>query len=164
VSIIRDAVRFPNGDLGTYIRILQRKEKLPGVAVLPTCEGKIVLIEHYRHATRDWHLEIPRGFGETASPETNARLEVKEELGTECLSLEPLGTIHTNSGLLSEHVHLFFARVQSCSITDKKEPIRAIKLLGLDDVKTLLCAGQITDSFTVAAMAFAEWRGFLTQL
>lgn len=163
LSIVRDAVRFPNGELGTYIRVLQRREDFPGVAILAMCRGKLVLMDHYRHATRGWHWEIPRGFGETDSPERNAKLELREELGAECLRLDRLGTIHTNSGLLSEHVHLFFAEIDSYRNAEDKEPIRSIESFEPSYVRDLLCKGQITDSFTVAAVGFAEWHGFLKQ-
>lgn len=163
LNILRDAVRFPNGQVGTYIRVLQRQENFPGVAVLPICKSRIVLVEHYRHATRDWHWEIPRGFGETASPETNARLELREELGAECSRLELLGKIHTNSGLLSEQVHLFYAEIGEYTVAENKEPIRAVDSFDWASVKTLLCDGTITDSFTIAALGFAEWKGVICE-
>ena len=62
---LRDAVYFPHGIPGTYDRLLWRSElksKFPGVAVLPILpSGKIILILTYRHATRSWELELPRG-------------------------------------------------------------------------------------------------------
>ena len=60
--LLRDAVRFPDGSLGTYIRIGSRNPDSAGVAILPLLEEKVVLVRHYRHATQSWHLEIPRGF------------------------------------------------------------------------------------------------------
>src|SRR2546429_117950 len=60
LMILRDAVRFPNGSLGTYTRMVS--DRLRGLVILPIHQGQVLLIRHFRHATRTWHLEIPRGF------------------------------------------------------------------------------------------------------
>ena len=67
--VLRDAVRRPDGSLGTYARTLPASGAA-GAAVLPLLDGKIVLLRRFRHATRKWHLEIPRGFdgGRERSP------------------------------------------------------------------------------------------------
>lgn len=159
LAILRDPVKFPDGQFGTYIRVLQQQENNPGVAILPLCKGKIVLIEHYRHATQGWHWEVPRGFGESADSEQNARSEMREELLAECEKLEPLGFVHTNSGLLSERVHLFYAEISKFSRGEKKEPIRSIQSFCVDEVVAKLASGEITDSFTMAAVSLAKWKG-----
>src|SRR5882762_10182094 len=61
---LRDAVIFPTGATGTYDRLLWQKsmERLIGVAVLPILSnGRVVLNLNFRHATRSWEFEIPRG-------------------------------------------------------------------------------------------------------
>ncbi|GAB2592951.1 hypothetical protein GCM10027168_27360 [Streptomyces capparidis] len=62
IRVVRDPVRFPDGRVGAYVRLLNATEA-PGVAVLPVLGDRVVLLENYRHATRSWRLEIPRGFG-----------------------------------------------------------------------------------------------------
>src|SRR3954451_17432453 len=82
VRILRDAVRLPTGQDGTYIRIIPAPHLGDGVAILPRCQGRILLLRHYRHATRAWHLEAPRGFGhKDLIPEQNASRELREEIG-----------------------------------------------------------------------------------
>src|SRR5438876_4538335 len=61
--ILRDAVRFPGGALGTYIRFISGVDSTPTTVVLPFSQGQMLLVRRFRHATRTWHLEIPRGFG-----------------------------------------------------------------------------------------------------
>ena len=52
-----------------------------GVVILPVKDGKILLMHNFRHATRSWQWEIPRGFGEPGvSAEDQARAEVSEEI------------------------------------------------------------------------------------
>ncbi|MGP3928192.1 hypothetical protein [Streptomyces sp. 8N616] len=62
VMLLRDPVRFPDGRTGTYIRSVSAMQE-PGCVVLPLLGGEVVLLEHFRHATRSWHWEVPRGFG-----------------------------------------------------------------------------------------------------
>src|SRR5581483_10477600 len=46
--LVRDAVRFADGAFGLYNRIMVPS----GAAVLPIMDGRIVLIERFRHGTR----------------------------------------------------------------------------------------------------------------
>ena len=97
--VVRDAVRRPDGSLGTYVRTL-RASGMPGSAVLPMLQEQVVLVRHFRHATRTWHLEIPRGFGEPGvNADQQARLELREEIGAEADTLVELGVFHSNNGL-----------------------------------------------------------------
>ncbi len=62
---LRDAVYFPKGVPVTYDRLIWKSElksNSPGVAVLPILpSGHVVLNLNYRHATKSWELELPRG-------------------------------------------------------------------------------------------------------
>ena len=60
---MRDPVRFPSGKLGTYLRILEPSalDGAAGVVLLPVRDNVIFLREVFRHATRRWELELPRG-------------------------------------------------------------------------------------------------------
>src|SRR5258706_10157405 len=81
VLLLRDAVCFPDGSLGTYIRSVDEDEHAPGVVVPPLHQGQVLLIRHFRHEKRDWQLEIPQGFGISGlSSEESIRLELKEEI------------------------------------------------------------------------------------
>jgi ADP-ribose pyrophosphatase len=96
--LLRDAVRFPpdqegmRPSLGTYIRIHQKPFGRSGVAILCVHEGQIVLEDHFRHATRSWHWEIPRGvIEENETCEKAASRELKEEFGVRAITMQPLG-------------------------------------------------------------------------
>ena len=56
--IVRDAVRFADGTLGLYNRIVASG----GITVLPILGDAIALIRIFRHAPRRWFLEAPQGF------------------------------------------------------------------------------------------------------
>lgn len=161
--ILRDGVQFPDGRLGTYMRIIVgRPNTPPGVVILPTYADKILLIRHYRHATRDWHFEIPRGFGEAGiSLEENARRELHEEIGAVASELISLGSMHVNTGLSSEKVELFFARLESLGKPAVAEAIAELVSLEFSELDCLVLDGSITDSFTIAAYARARLRGLI---
>src|SRR5579885_381339 len=78
--LLRDAVRYPDGSLGTYIRSVDQYPGMVGVVILPMYKGQVLLIRHFRHATRTWHLELPRGFGQSLKTEDDARRELYEEI------------------------------------------------------------------------------------
>src|SRR6266487_1628763 len=65
VVILRDLVEFPDGSHNGYIRLYNRaylEGGAAGVVALPEMNGKLLLMHQFRHATRSWHWEIPRGF------------------------------------------------------------------------------------------------------
>jgi len=94
---INDACLFPSGHEGVYGRIFWTKslDSTPGVAVMPVMpDGKIALNCNFRHATRSWEIELPRGVvnpGEAV--EAAARREAMEETGMIIDSLMQLGSI-----------------------------------------------------------------------
>lgn len=162
ILMLRDAVRFPDGSVGTYIRIVDTDDGARGVAVLPVCDGKVVILRHFRHATREWHLEIPRGFGARgSSSEESARRELLEETGGSASRLVPLGPLHVNTGISSECVDLFYAEMPSTAAADAHEAITEILRLSQEDFREMIGSGRITDSFTIAAHSRASFAGFL---
>lgn len=160
--ILRDAVRFPGGFLGSYIRIVGEKDKAPGVVVLPLYQGKVLLLRHFRHATRTWHLELPRGFGmKGLSSEEMALRELQEEIGGTSIRLISLGQIHPDTGMTSECDELFFAEVESYSNAEEFEGIIEILPTAAPELERLIRENEITDGFTIAAYTRAKLRGLL---
>ena len=160
LQILRDAVEFSNGTKGTYIRVITKPFNSCGAAVLPIFQGQIVMLRHFRHATRCWLYEIPRGFGEPGEDaEATARREIEEEIQGEIQEIRPLGAMHPNSGLSTEKVELFFARVKSIGACENGVGIEGSELWTPDEFETRLRGGQIADSFTLAAWAMAKAKG-----
>ncbi len=160
--LLRDAVRFPNGTLRTYIRGSSQIKRGPGTAILPRYQGQFLLLEQFRHSTRQWHLEIPRGFGtEGLSSEENARKELREEIGATAERLISLGQIHVDTGLTSDVVILFYADLASCEGIQELAGLASLKSVSLDDFEALIRDDQITDAFTLAAFTRARTRGVI---
>jgi ADP-ribose pyrophosphatase len=159
---LRDPVRFPDGTLGLYNRIVPPPGATPGVVVLPLLgpERGILLIEHYRHATREWHWEVVRGFGEPgASAEENVARELQEEVSAHPRQTVPLGELHPDTGLLAQQVQLFAARVESVGELEQHEGIRRAKVVTCAEAEEMVRTGDITDAFTIAVLYRARLAG-----
>ena len=161
IVILRDLVEFPDGSFNSYMRLFHRAD-LEGetnlaVAILPELEGRIYLLRLFRHATRRWHYEIPRGFGEHGiATEDQARNELREEIDGEVEELVDLGILYLNTGLETTCVNLFFARLKSGGKPNDFEGIERSLLVSLAELEELIVSGKITDSFTIAAYTRAK--------
>lgn len=159
IMVLRDAVRFPSGELGTYIRVVSKKG---GVVILPILADRIALLNRYRHATRTWHLELPRGFADEPIPTTSdAYREVAEEIGANAIDMLPLGIVNPDGGLLATMVMAYVARLERLGGTDSREAVRSIELVTVPELTTLIAEGRITDGYTLAAYALALSKGML---
>ncbi|WP_318200584.1 NUDIX hydrolase [Streptomyces sp. SCL15-4] len=159
---LRDPVRFPDGRLGLYDRILPPPGSSPGVVVLPLAgpEERVVLIEHYRHATRSRHWELVRGFGDPgATPLENVTRELREEIAATPSELVPLGEVHPDTGLLAHKVSLYAARVDGFGELEKGEAIHRAIAVTPAEAEEMVADGRITDGFSIAALYRARLAG-----
>lgn len=148
-TYINDAVRFPSGAEGVYSRIIWNKAlidpKAAGVCVMPFIEEKgVVLNCNYRHATRSWELELPRGgVKENESLEAAALRETLEETGKVVNELTLLGSITPDSGVVSTVVPIYYAKVEGsqANTPDISEAIEEIIVLTWGEVRKALVDG-----------------------
>jgi ADP-ribose pyrophosphatase len=165
VLMLRDLVEFPGGALSGYIRLVNRPaaEGSEGVVILPRLGEDVLLLRQFRHATRQWHLEVPRGFGTVGlTAAENARKEIGEETGGEVLGeLLDLGLVHSNTGMESHAVRLFYARLRSVKGPEAAEAIEGFELVPLEELDRWIADGRVTDAFTIAAYTRAKLRGLI---
>jgi ADP-ribose diphosphatase len=155
MTVVRDAVRFPDGSLGLYNRVMETSP----VAVLPLLDNLPVLVRVFRHGLRDWSLEFPRGGADRGeSPEAAARREVIEETGATEAELEPLGQFTPGGSSLSIRAHLFIARIDQVGASDPLEGIEDVHAYPVADVERLIGDGVIIDGFTMALFLRARLR------
>ncbi|MBS0649002.1 MAG: NUDIX hydrolase [Verrucomicrobia bacterium] len=144
---VNDACRFPSGHEGIYARMLWVKSLTgtPGVAVMPVLpNGKVVLNCNYRHATRSWEIELPRGGvnpGETL--EAAAQREALEETKMVIDSLVRVGEIPPDSGMTTTIVPIFVAKVvkEQNSEQEETEAIEGTIALTRDEIKQAFARG-----------------------
>lgn len=160
--ILRDAVRFPDGSLGTYIRFVSRKAGTPGIIVLPVYQQQILLVRRFRHPTRMWHLEIPLGPGiKGLSPQENARAELQKEIEANTSRLISLGSLDAGPGMNADSAEMFYAEVERYGMASIQEGIQEVIPLSIPAFEQKIKEGEISDSFTIAAYARAKIYGLL---
>ena len=144
---VRDAVTFPGGIPGTYDRIV-RKAGLSGpssVVILPILPNKKVIVNiNFRHATRAWELELPRGKREKKeTPEHAALRELKEETGCISDQLIFLGDLSPHSGVVAGTVPVYYSQVKGKTARhqDESEAIASNIELTLDELKEAFTKG-----------------------
>ena len=161
VLLLRDAVRFADGALGTYIRMVAPENSFQGVAILPVWQRQVLLIRHFRHATRAWHLEVPRGFGSDPDTGVSARRELAEEIGASEVELTDLGEIYADAGADSSAVALFYAEVGSYGAPELHEGITAVLPTPLAEFERMIADGELKDGYLLAAYARAKARNLI---
>jgi ADP-ribose pyrophosphatase len=155
--VLRDAVRFADGSYGLYNRLLVPS----GAAILPLLGDSIALLHRFRHGTRRWHLEVPRGaFSGIGTVSEEAQRELLEEIGSIPTEMVHLGFLHSTTGCLDEEHQLFLARIESIGKADKHEAIESIEVLPTKTVERLIAEGEITDGPTLALFLRARLRNY----
>jgi ADP-ribose pyrophosphatase len=178
---LRDAVIFPTGAEGSYNRIIWKSalDKGPaGVAILPLfSENKIGAIVAFRHATRSWELEIPRGARQTSEAiEIAVKRELEEETGLQTNETIFLGNMAPDPGMASTITPVYLAKIEGKGVSnqDYSEAILGLRVFTLSEIKKALKDGYleleikgkkekvyVRDSYLVYALFLAECRGII---
>lgn len=139
--VLNDAVIFPNGKTGVYGRLLwvNSLHGPAGVAVLPVLpDGKIALNLNFRHATRSWEYELPRGcINKGEQPYDAAVREAREETGMELADVQFVGMMAPDSGLTNTIVPVFIAKVvaKNQAAPEDSEAISDIVAFTVDEIR-----------------------------
>ncbi|MBM3513327.1 MAG: NUDIX hydrolase [Alphaproteobacteria bacterium] len=94
-------------------RVLVGPLKIGGIVVLPVLDGKVGLMQGYRHQFDQIIWQAPSGFVEpNEQPADTARRELEEEAALTCgpYDIVSLGTLMPDAGLIEARVALFAAR------------------------------------------------------
>lgn len=159
-SIRRERSRFSRDDAEHEFHVLECTD---WVNIIPiTSAGEIVLVRQFRHGIRDCTLEIPGGMvdPEDTTPLVAARREMIEESGYDSEHVEPLGSIHPNPAIQSNHCHSFVAydverrHVPSFDSTEETEVV----LVPLARIPELIRGGDITHALVVVAFHWLALR------
>jgi ADP-ribose diphosphatase len=84
----------------------------PGAVVVVAVddEGRVPLVRQYRHAVKEYLLELPAGGLEPGElPQEAARRELREEVGVEAGTWRQLGYFFSSPGFANEKLHVFLA-------------------------------------------------------
>jgi ADP-ribose pyrophosphatase len=130
------------------------------VNVVPaTADGRLVMVEQYRHAAAETTLEFPAGLVEEGEDGVAAGLrELEEETGFVAVSSRLLGKLRPNPAINSNT--LWVVAAAGCTPTgtmdqDDGEDVRT-RLVEATEVPALIRAGRITHALTVAVWLLYE--------
>ncbi len=126
-----------------------------------TEEGEVIMARQYRHPIGEVMLETPGGFiDEGEDMITGMRRELLEETGYNfpaVESVEYLGKVAANPGVLNNYTYLFLAtggRKITVQQLDHNEEI-VVELLSLDELKGMLQRNEIKQSLHANCIFYA---------
>ncbi len=161
-QVRRDVSRNPRDGSAHDFYVIEA----PGwVNVIPlTSDGRVVLIEQYRHGTQEVSLEIPGGMIDAGeSPAEAAARELLEETGYAAREVVHLGQTRPNPAIQDNWIHTFLAR----DVVYRHEPEfdgteqTIVRLVPLAEIPALIAGGTITHALVVVAF---HWLAIQTAM
>lgn len=155
----RDRVRAPGDGALHEFEIVESKNGVTVVALTP--EGRLVMVEQFRHPLRERSLETPSGIIEEGeSPMAAGLRELREETGFTAASAEEIGVVVLNPSWQTTRVHILLARdvareAEGKSL-DEGEDTR-VRVISEAEVLGLLRDGTIDSAAVVSALARWQW-------
>lgn len=126
-KIVKDTISL-NGEKKEYSYFISHDS----VCVLALFEGKVLVINQYRHALDEWLLELPCGcIEEGESAVEAAKRELQEETGYVAEEFIPLGTYYTSQGLSRDCCSVFFA---NC-IGKEERNLDALEMINVQEMR-----------------------------
>ncbi len=128
-------------------------------------DGRILLLQQYRHPLRSRDWEIPAGLLDIAGepPAETARRELAEEADLTATRWSPLVSINTSPGGSNEVVHIFLAEGLSPApetyAREAEEADIRLEWVPLEEAVTAVLEGRMQNAILiVAVLAAAERR------
>lgn len=108
LALRSDTVELPNGRVLSPFHVIEQPDWVTVVAL--THDGKIVLVEEYRHGVRQTVIELPSGIHDKPEePLAAMKRELREETGFASEEWVPLGSFFANAPRLDNRVHCYVA-------------------------------------------------------
>jgi 8-oxo-dGTP pyrophosphatase MutT (NUDIX family) len=152
ITLTEFQVINPSGGHGIYGKV-HFKNLAVGIITL-TDDLQTHLVGQYRFVLNAYSWEMPEGgtpVGE--DPLKGAQRELQEETGLKATSWTELLRMHLSNSVSDEIAIIYLARGLSQHEAQPEETEQlAMKTLPFDEVYRMVCAGEITDSLTVAAV------------
>jgi 8-oxo-dGTP pyrophosphatase MutT (NUDIX family) len=127
-------------------------------ALAITEDGEALMVKQYRHPVDEVLLELPGGFiDDNESPEVAMKRELMEETGYEFASVEQVGIIAANPGVLNNYTALFLAKggkQTGKQNLDHNEEIEIITI-PLNELKTMFLENKIVQSLHANCIFYA---------
>ena len=151
LNLRRDTVRLANGRQASREVV----EHVDSVAAVPLLDdGRVVLVEQWRHPVEQALLEIPAGIIDPGEqPAEAVRRELTEETGYATGRLELLFSTYLAPGYSQELIHIFLAQdLQPSQAAPDDDEIIRVRKIPFDDAVAACLRGELTDAKTVAGL------------
>ena len=117
----------------------------------------IALVIQYRHAAREYFLEIPAGtLSPDEAPEIGAARELEEEIGVRAKKIEKLSEFYVSPGFLTEKMNLFLATdfTETAQNLDEDEFL-SIERISFPEAYEKIRNNEIQDAKTIIGLILA---------
>jgi ADP-ribose pyrophosphatase len=151
-----DTCEMPDGKIVDAYYVVELPVSVCALAI--TKEGGALMVRQYRHPIGETIIELPGGFvDEGEDPAIAIGRELLEETGHEFSSIEYVGKVAANPGLLTGYTILYLAqggkKVAGQSL-DRNEEIE-ILLMPLEDVHAMLSGNEVLQALHVSCLFYA---------
>jgi len=129
-------------------------------------DGRVHLVEQYRHPVKGRYWELPQGSWEQepeADPMEMARGELQEETGLDAALMTYVGHLFEACGYANQGFHIFLATGLRHGEAKRghEEQDLVTQDIALSEVERMICDGEIKDATTVAALGLLRLKGLL---
>jgi len=152
-GVRQDDVKEPNG-----VRAMRVVITHPGsVVVLPVLkDGRILMIEQYRHATRQYLWELVAGrIDEGESVKEAAARELKEETGYAAKRFTEFLDVWPTPGFLEERMHILLAEGLTEGEATPEDDEKIIShAYSVEQLKRMMKTGKLRDGKSIAGILY----------
>jgi 8-oxo-dGTP pyrophosphatase MutT (NUDIX family) len=142
----------PSGGRGIYGEV---HYKHIAVGIIPVdADWNTWLVGQYRFTLNQYSWEIPEGGGKMdEDPETAAKRELLEETGLVATEWTKILTMHLSNSVSDEFAYIYLARnLEQHEPEPEETEALTVRKIHFDEAFSMVEAGQITDSMSVAAI------------
>lgn len=150
--IRRRSARSPRNGTVQHFDVVDRSDCVQVVA--PVADGRLILVEQWRHGVQRVCIEFPAGvLEEGEDPVTGARRELEEETGYRATGGEVIAVADLDPAIETSRVHI--VRLHDCVASgsrrqDAGEAIR-VRLVAEREIEGLIRSGELAHTAGIAA-------------
>ncbi len=152
----KDVCQMPGGKIVEAYYVVELPASVCALAI--TEEGNVLMEKQYRHPMEQTIIELPGGFVDTGEEPSRAiERELLEETGYAFSSIQCVGKVSANPGVLSGYTYLYLARGGKKVTTQSLDANEEIELLQipLEEVRAMLSKNEIVQALHVSCLLYA---------